>query len=83
MVAVTRTIRHHPWWTLVVSSLAVLGVAAFLNRGVISATLIADDGVDQTLPVVQPLQPGPGETVYRIDPTDSSATVRRSPAPCT
>lgn len=71
-----RSIKRHPWWTAAVSVLAFVGVGAFLNRGVITAALIADDGVDVTLPAVEPLRPGPRETIYRIDPTESSATVQ-------
>ena len=68
-------VRRHPWRTLALSFLVVVGVGAVMNRSIISAALLADDEVDLTLPLVEPLRAGPGETVYRIDPERSSATV--------
>jgi polyisoprenoid-binding protein YceI/mono/diheme cytochrome c family protein len=75
MTATWAAIRRHPWRTSAVAVLLVVGAGAFMNRSIISAALLADDEVDLTLPLVEPLTAGPGETVYRIDPERSSATV--------
>lgn len=70
-----RAVRRHPWRSLALSLLVVIGVGAFMNRSIINAALLADDEVDLTLPLVEPLTARPGEVVYRIDPERSSATV--------
>ncbi|UDY37449.1 YceI family protein [Dermatobacter hominis] len=75
MTGAVRAVRRHPWRTFAATVLVVLGVGAVMNRSIISAALLADDEVDLSLPVVEPLEAGPGETVYRIDPERSSATV--------
>jgi len=68
-------VRAHPWWsTLGVVALVVAG-GAFAARDVIGLALTADEPVDLTLPLVTPLTPAAGETVYRIDAEHSMVTV--------
>lgn len=75
MRRVAGSLRAHPWWSLGGVALVLLGGAAFFARDVIGVALTADTPIDYTLPVVVPLEPGPGEVVYRIDANRSEVTV--------
>ena len=69
------SVRRHPWRTLSVSVLLVVGAGAFLNREMIGILLTPDDPVDLTLPLVEPLAAQPNEVVYRVDASRSVLTV--------
>jgi mono/diheme cytochrome c family protein/polyisoprenoid-binding protein YceI len=75
MPVVLSSIRRHPWRTLSVSLLVLVGAGTFLGRDLIRLALTPDRPIDYTLPLTEPLQPGPGEVVYRIDAARSELTV--------
>src|SRR6478735_10653940 len=69
------SVRHHPWRTLSVSMLLVVGGGAFRNRELIGSLLTPDEAVDLTLALVEPLAAHPNEVVYRVDASRSVLTV--------
>ncbi len=68
-------IARHPWRSAAAALLVVAGGLAVANRDLIELVLTPEPTVDRSLPLVAPLEAGPGETVYRIDASQSSVTV--------
>ncbi len=72
---VLGAVRRHPWRSLLALVLVVVGGIAVANRDLIALLVTPEPTVDMSLPLVEPLQPGPDETVYRVDAAESSVTV--------
>ncbi|MGB6059743.1 MAG: YceI family protein [Microthrixaceae bacterium] len=75
MNRVVRPIRLHPFRTLSILALVVLGAGAFLGRDVIRVALTPESLHDLTLPKVTPVKARSGETVYRVDASRSVVKV--------
>ncbi len=74
--SLTSAIRSHPWRSLAGVALVALVAGGFMFRDLIGATIARDLPIDYTLPKVRPLDPRPGEVVYRIDADRSEVSVR-------
>lgn len=76
MARLRAAVRRHPWRAvLAAGGLAVVVGGWWLARDLVLLWLAPEDTVDVTVPAVAVLEPAPGETVYRIDPNRSEATV--------
>lgn len=75
MRRVLQALRRHPFRSLGATALVLVAAAAVSNRDLIAVALADDDPIDLGLPLVPVLEGRPGETVYRIDPDRSLATV--------
>lgn len=73
MATLAKSIRRHPWWLLV--GVAVLAGVAFASKDVITAALRSGEDISMAVPKAARLTAASAETVYRIDPNDSTATV--------
>ncbi|MBM3663170.1 MAG: hypothetical protein FJW94_09865 [Actinobacteria bacterium] len=72
---VLGALRRHPWRSSAAVFLVLAGAVAFANRDLIGLILEPEPTIDISLPLVAPLEASPGETVYRIDASQSSVTV--------
>ena len=76
MKKVAGSVRSHPWLSLAGVCVLALAAVGFFARDIISVALAEEEPIDYTLPLVKPLEAGPGEVVYRVDANQSQATVR-------
>ncbi|MFV0316387.1 MAG: YceI family protein [Microthrixaceae bacterium] len=75
MRQVAGKLKAHPWWSVAGVAVILVAGGAFLARDLIGVALTEDTPIDYTLPMVVPLEAGPGEVVYRIDANRSKVTV--------
>ncbi len=76
MKKVAGSVRSHPWLSLLAVCALALAAVGFFARDIIGVALAEEEPIDYTLPLVQALEPGAGEVVYRVDANQSTATVR-------
>ncbi len=72
---VPGALRRHPWRSALGAVALVVVALGVANRDLIRLALSPAPTVDLSLPLAAPLRAGPGETVYRIDASDSTVTV--------
>lgn len=72
MTRIAGSVRRHPWWVAI--ALLIVGGAAWFGRDLIALAL-PDQEVSMVVPTAARLTASSGETIFRINPEKSQATI--------